>query len=413
VIPLGALRERGFRLFFVGQTTSLLGDGMVGVALSFAVLDLTGSVSDLGYVLAARALPFVGFLLVGGVFADRISRRTVMLSADLVRLGSQGLTAGLLITGHAQIWELAALQAVGGLASAFFYPAVTGLTPVLVAPEQLQQANVLRGISQGAGGIAGPAIAGVLVATAGAGWALAVDAVTFGLSATALAMLRVPPYARLEVQSFLRDLRDGWSAFRSLTWLWTGVCCAGLVVMLNAPFSVLGPAIAKSSLGGAGAWAGIVAGQSAGSFLGGLLALRLRPRYPFRAAFVGFLPFGSPMVLLAVHAPAATIAVLAFVAGAGLTTGNALWETTVQEQVPPDMLARVASYDWFGSLAGQPVGMALVGPVSAAIGARPTLVGASLLILAANLTVLSLRSVRAVESAAARSGEPAVRALDA
>ena len=409
---LGALRERDFRLFFVGQSASLLGDGMVGVALSFAVLDLTGSVSDLGYVLAARALPFVGFLLVGGVLADRISRRTVMVGADLLRLGSQGVTAGLLISGNAHVWELAALQAVGGLASAFFYPAVTGLTPAIVAPHHLQQANVLRGVSAGAGGIAGPAVAGVLVATAGAGWALAADAATFGISAAALAALRVPPHVRLEVQSFLRDLRDGWSEFRSRTWLWTGVCTAGLVVMLAAPFSVLGPAIAKSSLGGAGAWAGIVAGSSAGGVVGGLLALRLRPRRPFRAAFIAYMPFGSPMVLLALHAPAAAIAALAVVAGAGLTIGNALWETTLQEQISPAVLSRVASYDWFGSLAGQPVGMALVGPVALAIGSRPTLIGAWVLIAAANLTVLSLPSVRSVESAAARGGEPAVQALD-
>jgi MFS family permease len=245
VTSLGALGERNFRLFFLGQSASLVGDGMVGVALSFAVLGLTGSVSDLGYVLAARSLPFVGFLLIGGVFADRISRRTVVVGADVLRLGSQGLTAGLLISGTAHVWELAALQAVGGLASAFFYPAVTGLTPVLVRPEHLQQANVLRGVSQGAGGIVGPAIAGVLVATAGPGWALAADAATFGVSAAALSVLRLPPHARLELQSFLRDLRDGWSEFRSQTWLWTGVCCAGLVVMLAAPFSVLGPAIAN------------------------------------------------------------------------------------------------------------------------------------------------------------------------
>src|SRR6266568_2803217 len=150
---LGALQERDFRLFLTGQTASLLGDGMVPVALSFAVLDLTGSITDLGLVLAARAVPMIGFLLVGGVFADRLPRRAVMIGADLLRFGSQGLVAALLISGHAQLWQIIALQAVNGAATAFFNPALTGLTPAIVSGERLQQANVLRGMSMGLGGI--------------------------------------------------------------------------------------------------------------------------------------------------------------------------------------------------------------------------------------------------------------------
>src|SRR6266545_2122224 len=149
---LGALQERQFRLFFIGQSTSLLGDGMVAVALSFAILDLTGSVSDLGFV-----------------FADRLSRRAVMLGADVIRLGGQGLTAALLISGEARLWQLIVLASVNGGATAFFNPALTGLTPAIVSPGRLQQANVLRGISMAAGGIAGPAISGALVATIGSG----------------------------------------------------------------------------------------------------------------------------------------------------------------------------------------------------------------------------------------------------
>src|SRR6266536_1074896 len=189
---LGALQERQFRLFFIGQSTSLLGDGMVAVALSFAILDLTGSVSDLGFVFAARSIPLIGFLLVGGVFADRLSRRAVMLGADVIRLGGQGLTAALLISGEARLWQLIVLASVNGGATAFFNPALTGLTPAIVSPGRLQQANVLRGISMAAGGIAGPAISGALVATIGSGYALAVDAATFGVSALFLARLELP-----------------------------------------------------------------------------------------------------------------------------------------------------------------------------------------------------------------------------
>ena len=393
---LGALQERDFRLFFLGQTTSLLGDGMVPVALSFAVLDLTGSITDLGLVLAARSIPMIAFLLVGGVFADRLPRRTVMISADLLRFGSQGLVAALLISGHAQIWQIIVLQAVNGGATAFFNPALTGLTPALVSRERLQQANVLRGMSMGLGGIIGPALAGILVETVGSGWALAVDSLSFAVSAFFLAQLHLPPHVRLPAQSFLRDLHDGWKEVRSRTWLWVGVLAASIGNMMTAPFLILGADISRTSLGGAGAWALIVAAFSAGSFAGGLAALRIRPRRPFFFSFACFLPFGLPMLLLALGAPATGVAVGGFIAGAGVTVGNAVWETTLQQQIDPQALSRVTAYDWFGSLAFQPLGSALTGPVALAIGADPTLIGAFAIVTCVNLAALSTPSIRGV-----------------
>ena len=169
---------------------------MVGVALAFAVLDLTGSVTDLGLVFAAKTIPLVVFLLVGGVLADRLPRRAVMLTADLVRLTTQGVIAVLLISGHATIWELALTQAVYGAATAFFNPASTGLIPAVISPGRLQQANALRALAMAVGNVAGPALAGILVAAASPGWALAVDAVSFGASAVFLALLRLPVLKR-------------------------------------------------------------------------------------------------------------------------------------------------------------------------------------------------------------------------
>jgi MFS family permease len=393
---LGALREREYRLFFAGQTVSLLGDGMVGVALSFAVLDLTGKAADLGYVFAARTVPLVGFLLIGGVFADRLSRRAVMVTADLVRVGTQGGLALLLLTGHAQLWQVIVLQTIGGAASAFFDPSLTGLTPLLVSREHLQQANALRGLAAAAGGIAGPAIAGVLVATVGAGWALAVDGSTFAVSAVCLGALRLPPRERLPQQRFLHDLLDGWREFSSRTALWSAVLAASIANMLSAPFFVLGAAIAKDDLGGAGAWALILSAFAIGSFAGGLIALRVHSRRPFAAAFVGYLPFGLPSVLLAFHASEYAIAAIACVAGAGLMIGNSIWETTLQRTIPPAVLSRVTAYDWFGSLAGQPLGYALVGPAVAVLGTTSTLLLAAGVTIASSLTVLSLPSIRQV-----------------
>src|SRR5712691_10641160 len=156
---LAVLREREFRLLFLGQTASLLGDGVVPGALSFAVLNLTGSVADLGFVLAARSAPLAAFMLVGGVVADRLPRRAVMIGADVTRFVSQGVLAALLLSGHAQLWQLIVLQAAHGTGSAFFMPAVTGLIAESVSRERLQEANALRWMADSAGRVIGPAIA--------------------------------------------------------------------------------------------------------------------------------------------------------------------------------------------------------------------------------------------------------------
>jgi Major Facilitator Superfamily len=403
---LGPLQERQFRLFFIGQSTSLLGDGMVGVALAFAVLDLTGSVADLGYVLAARVVPMVGFLLVGGVFADRLSRRAVMIGADVTRLLTQGLIAILLLTGTAQVWHLIVLVAVGGAATAFFNPALTGLTPTLVSDDHLQQANVLRGIAQGAGGIAGPVLSGALVATLGAGWALAADAATFGVSAFFLAQLKLPPHERLPARPFVHELLEGWNEVRARTWLWMGLLVAGVANMAAAPFFVLGPAIAKDSLGGPGAWALIVAAFSVGSFAGGLVAFRFRPRRPFLAAFLLYIPFGVPNALMALQPPTLVIAAGVCLSGAGLMLGNAIWETTLQQKIPRHALSRVTAYDWFASLALAPVGNAIVGPIALAVGMEPTLWAGFVLITALNLVAISIPSIRGLRAGSSIQVEP-------
>jgi MFS family permease len=223
---------------------------MVGVALAFAVLNLTGSPADLGYVLAARSIPMVAGLLIGGVIADRLPRRRIMVTADLARFLGQATMATLLISGHARIWELAALQVLHGAAAATFNPASTGLIPSIVTSGRLQQANALRGLAISIGGIAGPIMAGVLVAASSPGWAIAADAATFAISAIMLTRLRPPAHKPPPAQSFIRDLREGWSEFSSRTWVWTIVTAASLTNMLFAAFLVLGPAISKHSLGG-------------------------------------------------------------------------------------------------------------------------------------------------------------------
>jgi Major Facilitator Superfamily len=389
---LGVLRLREFRLVFGGALVSLLGDGMVPVALTFAVLDLTGSATDLGIVLASRMVALVGSLLVGGVVADRLSRRTVMVGADLVRLVAQGAIATLLISGEATVAELAVSQALLGAATGFFNPASTGLIP-LVAGRWLQQANSLRGMAMAAGDIAGPAIAGVLVVATSPGWALLIDAGSYGASALLLARVRSDARAAAP-QRFLEELRDGFSEFRARTWVWATVAVLSLVNAVGVAFLVLGAVVARRELGGAGAWALILAAQGVGSLLAGTMLLRFAPRRPLLVAtLVGLLP-PVPMLLLAVPVPLVLIAIAALLAGIGNMAFNTLWETTLQQHIPVGALSRVSSYDWFGSLALQTVGYALIGPFAAAVGVSAALYVCGAVELVLVVALLGLRDIR-------------------
>jgi MFS family permease len=395
-----ALRERNFRLLYIGQAVSLLGDGMVGVALAFGVLEVSGSPSALGIVLAARSIPTIALLLAGGVIADRLPRRTVMVAADVVRMAGHGLMAALLISGSAEVWSLAVLAAVNGAGTAFFAPASTALLPMLVRPEQLVQANALRGLAQSVGMVAGPALSGLLVATSGAGTALAVDAATFAASAAFLLALRVPGFVPAPAASFVRELRDGWREFRARDWVWGIVLSASIANMLSACYAVLGPVQASRQLGGAGAWATIVTGLGIGSVLGGTYMLRRRVERPLLVACVLVLLGPLPWILIAVAAPTLVIAAGALAGGFGVMVFNALWEATLQAEIPPESLSRVSAYDWLGSLALNPVGAALVGPLAAGIGIETTLLACAAIAIVVDLWVLTLPGVRGIRAVA-------------
>ncbi len=362
------------------------------------MLDLTGSATDLGIVFAAKTVPLVAFLLIGGVFADRLPRRGVMLTADVARMGAQGAVAVLVLTGTAHIWEIVVLQAVAGTASAFFNPASTGLTPMTISPGRLQQANALRGLSMASAGIVGTAIGGIVVTAVGPGWALAVDAVSFGVSAFYLAQLRLPTQEKLPRQSFLADLHEGWREFSSRTWVWVIVLAASIGNMMTSVFAVLGALISKESLGGPLAWTLIIASLGVGSLIGGFASLRIHVRRPlfFGSSLLGFLAI--PIALLALGASAAVIAAGALLAGGANMIFNALWETSLQRHVPAAALSRVSAYDWFGSLAFQPIGLVLAGPAAAALGTTTTLWIATAGVLGTTALGVATPSVRRLEN---------------
>lgn len=392
---LGLLRERQFRLLFLGRTVSLFGSAFAPIAIAFAVLDLTGSASALGLVVAAGFVPQIVFILVGGIWADRLPRHHVMVASDVVAGAAQAAIAALVLTGVAEIWHLVVLQVIRGIAASFFFPASQGIVPQTVSPSRLQEANALLGLTRSSTQVLGTAAGGILVAAIGSGWALAFDAVTYFLGAVFLLGLRLAPNLTMPDQDFLRELREGWDSFRSRAWLW------GIVVQfafVNAAYvgawAVLGPVVAEDELGGAATWGVILAAGAVGTIAGGLVALRFKPQRLLLAATLTIFPFALPLVLLSFPAPAIAIGVGAFVAGVGLPLFDVFWNTAMQEQIPPEQLSRMYSYDALGSIVFIPLGAAVAGPISTVVGVTETLVGASVVIVAATLLVLLIDEVR-------------------
>jgi MFS family permease len=392
---LGALEEREFRLLWLGQATSALGSSLVPVALAFAVLDLSRSVSALGLVLATGFASRVMFLLLGGVVSDRLPRQSVMLGADLLRTCCQALVAALLVTGHARVWHLVVLFAMFGAGDAFFSPASTGLVPEAVRAERLQQANALMSLSRSVAWVAGPTISGLLIVRVGPGWVFAVDAATFAVSSLSLAVLTLPRSLKAAPRaSLLVELRRGWLEVRSRTWVWATVARFSISNLAIAPLFVLGPLVAKQSLGGATAWGVIGTAGGIGAVLGDAAALRFRPRRPLLAGGLAVSLWALEPALLARPLPTAAVAAAAALGVGAAAFSNALWFTALQQRIPREALSRVSSYDWLGSIVFQPAGFALAGLLAAEIGVSATLLASAAVQASACIAVSVSPSVR-------------------
>ena len=393
---LGPLTERNFLVFFTGYSTSLLGSAMAAVALTFAVLDTGGGPADLGYVLAADVVPQVAVMLGGGVLADRVGRRPVMLTADSVRLGVQGTLATLLFTGRPAIWTFVLLAAVLGTGEGFFNPALGGLRAEIAPREKLPDANALLGVVQSGSGIIGPALAGSLIALSSPAVVIACDAASFAVSVVCLARLTVPPASPAR-QSPLRDLADGWAVFRSQTWLWVTTLQFALFNLFTwAPYLLLGPILARQYLGGASAWGIIAASYAAGSVLTGLALVGRRPRRLMLVATIGTFGYPIPVLTLAIHAPVYFVAAGAFAGGIGSAVANTYISTATQQQVPPQMLARVTSFTMTGSYALGSMAWVVIGSIAAVVGPGRVLGFAAAYATVSAAVVLSIPAVRAV-----------------
>jgi len=396
---LAVLRYRDVRIFVSARFISLLGSAIAPIALVFAVLDVSDQAGAVGTVLAARSIPNIVFLLIGGVISDRLPRHLVLVVANTVCAVTQGLAAALVLSGHVTIWQLAAIEAVNGVAAAFVMPALTGILPSIVDRADLPQANAVSGFARSVAMIGGGAVAGVIVGFSGPGIGLAVDAVTFLVGAYLLARLSLPRIERT-ANSVLTDLRVGWTEFVSRQWVWVivlGFCL--LNVIFVACYRTLGPVIADDTFGRTG-WGVASACFGAGLILGGILMIRVKPRYPLRIGMFGIL-LGAPiMVVLALAPNTILVAAMSFLVGVSYEIFGIGWETALGQHIPLDKLSRVSSYDMLGSIVAVPVGQLAVGSIVAAAGITAVeLYGAALYvaITLATLVVPSVWNLRRVD----------------
>ncbi|KAA1424267.1 MFS transporter [Nocardioides antri] len=402
---LAPLRDRRFRWYFGSRAVDMIGDFMGGIALAFAVLEVSDSPSALGAVLAAHSIPMVAFLLIGGVLADRFGRTLIIQLSNVTAGITQLAIAALILSGHAEIWQLVVLTAVNGVAAAANQPALAGLLPQLAPKDSLQQANVLNGLLRNIALVLAPALGGALVVGVGAGWAIAVNGVTYLLAAALLLPIKLPPPApRADKTGIFTDLKIGWAFFRGTTWLWIIVLAFGVLNALSSGGrGTLGPAYANVSAIGVDGWALILSAGACGLVVTSLVFLRVPLRRPLLWGMLGCALHGAPLIALGVTDELWVVVVAAFVGGAGIEIFGLGWELAMQEHVPPDMLSRVYSYDMLGSFIAIPAGQLAFGPLGAAFGLQEMILAAGVAYVLISFATLASRSVRTMTRADATS----------
>lgn len=392
---LAALQDRGFRWFFLARTITMVTGSMSSIALAFAVLHIDNDASSLAGVLAAFTIANIVFVLLGGVVADRLPRALVIQVSYVFDILSIGTVAALLFAGTATVPAIAALAAVNGASSAFVLPAMQGIIPQLTRPEHLQQANAMLSFVRSAVTIGGPAIAGVLVATAGPAWAMVAQAAGWLAAIPILAMVRLPPPAADGKATMFADLRTGWHEFWSRPWLWTIVLAFMILNAIHAgAWGVAGPYLANNDprLGIAG-WGWVVSAEGVGVLLMTLVLLWFPLRRPLRWGMIGMAVFAIPLTMLGLHPVVVLVAIAAFLAGAGMEVFGTGWSVAMMENIPVDKLSRVSSYDMLGSFVAIPIGTLAFGWLIAHVDATTLLVGSAAVYAAVALSTLAVPSV--------------------
>jgi len=389
------LAEREFRLFIGARAISQLGNFASMTVIAFAVLSIGGGAGGVGLVLGAESLTMTVLLLYGGVLGDRMSRRRLLIYADLFRFLTQGLTAGLLLAGVAQLWELVILQLLSGAAAGINVPSVNAISQDTVPDRLRKDCNAGQSLVASVSSVAGPGLGALMTAAWSPGAALAVDAISFLTSASLLSMLRVGDQHTPAQENVLTTARRGWDEFRSRRWLWSVTVLAGLAILTEyAPVMALGLVISRQWLGGVSAWAAILAAMGLGGVAGGAVSGWLHPRKPLAWVVWGSVLWLPLLPLLAFHAPVWSIAAAAALMGFDNSLYFTFWDTTVQQRVPRKILARVRSFDALGTWGTSPVAYLLIGPVIALLGVSRTLLAGAAILAAATVAVGILPEVR-------------------
>ncbi|WP_156178786.1 MFS transporter [Saccharothrix sp. ST-888] len=388
--------DRNYRIQTAATVVSGLGNAGAPIATAFAVLESGGNTTNVGYVTAARLVPLVLLLLVGGTLADRLPRHRVMVAANLFNALSQLTLATLVLTGGVRLWQLALLAAAGGAGQAFYGPAAEGLLMQTVPKESAATAFSVFRMAQNGAQIGGAALGGALVAAVGPGWVLGIDALAYAAAAGLRFLLRVPAaQAGPDRSSLVHELREGWREFVGRRWLWAVVLQFSVVMTcITAVEAVYGPVIAQQRLGGARSWGVAMAAFGVGLLSTGLLMARWQPRRLLLVGNYGVFLFALPGLALALHAPLAPVCGAMFASGAGVTVFGVNWMIALQQEIPTELMSRVSAYDALGSLALTPVGTALAGPAADALGldgATWTCAAVTLLLAAAAPVVPEVR----------------------
>ncbi|WP_229852893.1 MFS transporter [Streptomyces albospinus] len=387
---------RNFLLLSAATVVAGLGSNGALIATSFAVLGAGGSATDVGLVSAARMIPLVFFLLIGGAIADRLPRHRVMVAANSVNCVAQGLFALLVLAGEPRLWQMALLAAVGGTGQAFFAPAAEGMLLASVSGEDSGRAFAVFRVGVNGATIGGAALGGALVAAVGPGWVLAIDSASFAVAGALRAFLDVSGVpARAPSGGVLHDLRDGWREVAGRPWLWGIVVQFSIVnAVIIAVQSVYGPLVAEEHLGGAGPWGLALAAFGAGTAGGALLMTRYKPRRILLAGTLSVFPLALPSAALAVPLPTAGLAAVLFGSGVSIEVFAVTWMLALHQEIPEEKFSRVSSYDWLGSLAMVPVATALAGPAQDLVGRPAALWGCTALVVLLTAAVLCVPDVR-------------------
>ncbi|MFL1429072.1 MULTISPECIES: MFS transporter [unclassified Nocardiopsis] len=394
------LWSRDFALFFAARAVAKTGDGMLPVALAAGLLAHGHGAGGIGAAMASFSACFVGFVVFGGVLSDRWGARRLMVLADLARVFTQGAAAVLFLTGHVVLWQICVIGAVNGIAAGAFQPGVASVVPRVA--RDVQGANGVLRTAEALAMLVGPAVAGLLVALVSAAGVFAVHAGTYAAGALLLALIRLPgevPERTGRRPGYLADLAEGWREFRSRTWMWSVILLwmVLMVVMWGPQVPLTAGEIVPAH--GAGAYGLVSAALGGGTALGGVAALRIRPRFPLRAGTYALFGAGAFSVAVGLGLPVPAMAAGAALSGAAMGFWGVMWMTSVQTRVPGPVLGRIHAYEVAGSLAMMPVGQALAGPAAALLGPNAVLVGGGAATVAVGLALLVLRPVRDLPAA--------------